>query len=823
MKHRHMMIGVLVLGLALLLAACAGAAGPAGPAGAVGPAGPAGPAGAVGPAGPAGHTGATAAGPSGTAALVNLARATTVVTGTTAAVQPETCVICHKDSGAMHQSSYAQLYQDNYIKVTDLKYSFTAPGTTVVTFKMTKNGAPFSGKDADSLNIYFVPYNGTNFQFADGSGRLSLKGKIAYDAKTGTSTSTLVGLKPEDKGYIKYVDESRVDGFVAIFGNDEVVGTLPVRIQQNKYPFAGILQTGKGVKYVSAANASGCEKCHSDPYLKHGYIYAEINNDAKTDFMVCKVCHLDNGDGGHFEWQLAADDPEKAAAYNGGAGTYKLTAAETAKYSYKTRLMNDVHMSHAMEFPYPQSMANCATCHAGKLDKILTDANFQYNTCRSCHPQTGSVGPTPKGATAPSFDTTKRALSTIMPEAIHKSLGADLTKVDCTQCHKEGGAAKAFNQIHTGYDTTIYASAGVKYSQVITVSIDKATFDKNVLSFDFSAAKDASLKDINVASITPTVLVGLYGWDTKDFVIGPHERLIDDNKDGKLDSKDSRNLESVVGTKDNPRVTTVSASGGKWSVTADLSPWADLITAGIVRRVEIGVMPNLTLKGNMVALNAPSRTFDLGTKKFDDKFLSPIIKVADGCNTCHDALATTFHTPDRGGNTTVCRLCHIVKSGGSHLELQSRSLDSYVHAIHAGQVFDVGTIDFTDPAAKMEYNIHIELPFPRHGITNCEACHVKGAYDVPTQAESLPGLLSASATVTGWDRKIGAVPSYVVGPAQRVCGACHRAAAINEDDWGKLTVLNQHFLNGGYQVDATADPNGTLQGVIDQMMAIFGK
>ena len=52
--------------------------------------------------------------------------------------------------------------------------------------------------------------------------------------------------------------------------------------------------------------------------------------------------------------------------------------------------MNDVHMSHAMEFPYPQSMANCVTCHAGKLDTVLADTNFTITTCRSCHPVTGA-------------------------------------------------------------------------------------------------------------------------------------------------------------------------------------------------------------------------------------------------------------------------------------------------------------------------------------------------------------------------------------------------------------------------------------------------
>ena len=94
-----------------------------------------------------------------------------------------------------------------------------------------------------------------------------------------------------------------------------------------------------------------------------------------------------------------------------------------------------------------------------------------------------------------------------------------------------------------------------------------------------------------------------------------------------------------------------------------LTDWADLIKAGTVKRVEIAVMPALTNANKvMVALNAPSKTFDLTANKFDAKFFSQIVKVTDGCNTCHDALGTTFHTPDRGGNVTVCRVCHIVKS-----------------------------------------------------------------------------------------------------------------------------------------------------------------
>jgi len=248
----------------------------------------------------------------------------------------------------------------------------------------------------------------------------------------------------------------------------------------------------------------------------------------------------------------------------------------------------------------------------------------------------------------------------------------DLNTVDCASCHSEGKTAKTFKQIHTGYDKAIYTADGVKYSEAIKVSIDKATFDGKKLNFQFSAAQDPAISGIDVSSIKPTVMVGLYGWDTKDYIVGAHERPIDDNGDGTIDNKDQRALEYGVG-EEHPRFTTVSAAGGKWDVTADLSAWADLIANGTVKRVEIAVMPALENADKvMLALNAPTRTFDLGANDFADDFYSPIAKVVDGCENCHDALGTTFHTADRGGSIVACRMCHTTKSGSSHLEMQSR-------------------------------------------------------------------------------------------------------------------------------------------------------
>jgi len=700
-------------------------------------------------------------------------------------VEPETCGICHKDAGEKHQASYDELYQDGVITVSGLTYKFTEPGTTVVTFKLTKNGAPLNGAAIENLNVYFAPYTDGKFQFDPAAERLSIKGKLTYDPASGVTTSTLIEKEVGADGYFDYTNVSGVDGLVIVYGYDKQVGSLPARIKQVQFPYAGILETGAGVDYLSAANNDGCEKCHTDPYLKHGNIYGQVDGDPTTDFYVCKACHLDNGEGGHLDWQLLVDDPALAAAYL--AGEVELTAEQLEQYAYKTTLMNDVHMSHAMEFPYPQSMANCATCHDGKLDAVLTDANFNPATCKSCHAVTGTEEGT--GANrAP-------ALATVMPDNHDISL-------DCAACHsEEAGMAPVFSEIHTGYDKAIYAdAAGTRYSDVFTVSVDEASFSDNVLTMKFSAAKNSDVSTLSAADIIPTVMVGLYGYDTKDFIVAAHGRDADDN----------RLLEfQVAEGSTNPRFTVVSAADGKWEVTADLSMWSDLIADGTVKRAEIAVMP---LLANVVgeidshdngetddtafALNAPSRTFDLNANAFDDKFYSPITKVVDGCNNCHDALATTFHSPDRGGNVVVCRICHVTSSGGSHLELQSRSIDSYVHAIHTFQAFDPGDIDFADPVQAMHYSHHTETPYPAHG-TDCESCHVAGSYNVPDQSRSLPGILSGTDTFNGWERNIGDIPSMVTGPATRACGGCHRAELINEDSAGGLAILNLHMTQGG--------------------------
>ena len=711
----------------------------------------------------------------------------------TASAKPETCAVCHPDAGDNHQAFYNNLYQDNVVAVTGLTYNFV-DNNDVVTFTLTSKVDPtLTCKTVDNLNIYFAPYDNTGrFQFNPFADRRSIKGTLVAGAN-GLCTSTSPSLDNTNLG----LD----NGVLVVYGYDQQVGSLPPsRVKEVAYPYANILKIGT-VNYVSAANVSGCEKCHIIPYLKHGNIYGQVNRDATTDFITCKACHLDNGPGGHFVWQLLVDDTARAGelwALAPGDVESLMDNTEIAKYAYKTRLMNDVHMSHAMEFEYPQSMANCATCHAGKLDIILADSEMTIETCKSCHPVTGSA----------QAEKPQPALADIVP---HTLVGRD----NCFNCHTAGGPAP-FSQIHTGYDKKIYATDnGVKYSSAITVAIDNAAFDNNLLTIGFHATGTAG--GLAAANIKPTVLVGLYGYDTKDYIVGPHET-----------TGGVRNLEWAVGGAAHPRFTLVSSGGGSWVVRADLSMWSGLIDNGVVKRVEIAVMPTLQNAAlpagdNVVALNAPSRTYSLVTKAFVSNYFQgtgAIVNVAAGCNNCHDALATTFHTADRGGNIVVCRLCHITKAGGSHLEMASRSIDSYAHAIHTFQPFDIQSVDFDNAVQSMFYDLKVESQYPTYDRRNCVSCHNAGKFNVPDQNKSLPGLLSSSRdTLIGKTRAISGIPAYVSGPASRACGACHRAVLIKEDAASELASFNQHTKDGGYLLVPGDVP--TLTTAINAILPLF--
>ncbi|MBD3647983.1 MAG: hypothetical protein HUJ31_11165 [Pseudomonadales bacterium] len=742
-------------------------------------------------------------------------------------VEPEQCVICHEGFGASrHQDIY-----DDYTDASNLTFTINSvvsvlnpdltTYTSTVNYTITQNGVAYNDTDADAdgaldgldqhriaaaiYNATTGDYEGTRGNYYDDA--LRVIGGGVYE-----SDSAKLPFAPE-------LGNGQVYGYIAMDALDiEQSASSHVHLYADMADDAiawGDADSADPDAYVSAANPEGCEKCHGSPYLKHGYRAAEVA--PLPDFGACKVCHFDDRDGGHEDWQILVDNPVRFAEIYNGAD---LTTEEETYYAYKAKLMNDVHMAHAMEFPYPQSMANCATCHEGKLDMIINDDQFTEETCRSCHPVTG-----PAGGTDPHR---APALMTLWEEAGVEAFHE--VGLDCNGCHMAGGVAKQFTDKHTGYDPVIYTAGGVRYSDIFTVTIDSASLTDNTLNIKFSATEDAGnpVAAVDVDDILPTIFVGMYGYDTFQYLVGPHDR--DENRNRLLEL-------DLDGESTNPRFEVVDTGvAGSWEVNVDLSMWADMIAGDEIDRAEIGVTADLRevvgerdSRSNgesddvMYGMEAPSRTFDLDNNVFDDDYFDDIVNVqvdatTRGCDDCHDLLATTFHSPTRRGNIRICKMCHVPSSRGSHMELQSRDISNYVHAIHSFQAFDSGDVDFTDPVEAVRYELHTNHTFPNFTIKNCEACHNPGTYDVPSQAKSLPRVLAATDDWTTADRTIGDIPQSVTGPASSTCGACHRAEFLNADDGGSLAAFIQHTNEFGYYIE---DDDGVWETVIENIMPMF--
>jgi OmcA/MtrC family decaheme c-type cytochrome len=742
-----------------------------------------------------------------------------------ATATPETCSVCHATAASDHQNFYNQTTDPSIFAVTIDKVQ-TVGGVTTMQFNIKKNGLNYQDKGLAGLNqkkFASMRYDSATGQFFNdtvtfGKPSFLTDGTDGEYIVTGAATNA-----PEtsDAFVYMYIAQGPIGpsmGHVQLYDNVVNVGKA----------FGALAST----PYVSAANVSSCENCHGKPYRKHGYRMAAVTG--LPDFVGCKGCHYDNLVGSDHDFQVMADDPYSYA-------TTVINAAQQAKYNYTANVMADTHMSHAMEFDYPQSMANCVTCHAGKLGNILTTANFKLETCRSCHPVTGPTQLDSKGKNkyaqanrAPPLKSimTKSTLSFQHTSQVNHLYADDPAMATCNGCH-DGTGAPAFAAIHTGYDAAIYSSAdaGKRFSDILSVTVDSASLNASTLTVTFSGHKAASTDPVAIGSITPTVIVGLYGYDTKDFIVDPHGR----------DAQNNRNLEYQFGsTPANPRFKNAAFNAGTntWTVDVDLSNWSPSFATSVFR-AEIAVLPTVKDPTGAItyALNAPSRTFDLVQKTFADGYYQAIVD-ANKCNACHDALAVSFHSPDRGGNVVVCRLCHNTRSGAGHIEMQSRSIDSYVHSIHEFQQMGIESVDFTDPVFKMRYAQKMEAVYPMFSLTNCESCHNPGTYGVPGNSKSLSGVLSGSQNIA--NRNIGAIPSVVTGPAQRACGGCHRAYPIRLDvpggsiSWPNpapgttvaadpnaadmLASFDQHAGTMGYMLNATA---GVLDAAIAAIQAWF--
>jgi len=746
-----------------------------------------------------------------------------------------------------HQAEYNK-YAGTAFTLTITNVSSTALGTVpetwdaTMTVNLEKDGAPVSGlheyayrgsttcclpTGVDQGSFYTVQYTSGTRMF-DNSKSFSMD--LTSDLGSGDFVARTTGAT---------FDPVPVNGQAYAYVAGGLLDTEGLALYEN-VTNASVAYGDVGT-YASLANVEGCEACHGAPYLKHGYRAAEVTG--LPDFAACKSCHWDTrGPGYHQDWQHMVDDPFAWATGE----------TPTADYSYTMNIMNDTHMSHAMEFPYPQSMANCATCHEGKLTQVLDNTNFTPETCKSCHPikgtdawpQIGERGD-PDYVAAEDYAQSHRAPPFEYLWTKLNVQGFHDPAADCQACHGMGvpPVAPAFNEYHSGYDAQISNVSGGRYADLLTVSIDDVSLAGDVLTIAYSASNQA---------IVPEVLVSFYGWDSKNFIIPATTR------DGSVLCPSSRGdgcrFEFEEGDTNPLFPTWTEVAPASWELEVNMAAFVPVLTDDIptmidngdIKKAEITLTPTLShvVGGETVrlALNAVTQTFDLVAGAPVDNYFKGTNAVVDinKCNACHDQLAVTFHSGSgRGGDIVACRNCHNPTITGSHLEMASRSIDNYVHAIHSFQDFDPGsTFGTFDEVDATRYNLHINHTFPNFTIKNCEGCHNPGTYNVPDQSQSIPGVLSTSDDPATWYAMVGglavedtagrnisgSVPEYVTGPASRACGACHRAELINPDLAGDLAAFNAHTEAGGTHAEnapVDGEDDVVLFGIIDKIMSMF--
>ena len=782
--------------LAFAFSGCDGKDGAPGATGAVGPIGP------IGPEGPPGPS------------ADDIAKAI-------ANADAESCGTCHGEDGDKHYAEYAKYTDASAFELTIGNVSSQPSGADFllrVSFSITHFGAPYIDPvgmppSVDATTFYVAQYDSATGLFSRSGSGFFPSLDVSLAASNGAGTYLLAQVVPYD---VLAFDGGAIVGKIA---DDELDiedkqynPAMGKRVKMYAHTSTSAFPLGTIGAFQSLANVEGCEACHAAPYRKHGNIEAVAAGG--PDFLQCKACHSDDRSGGHEDWQYMVDDP-----FGWATGV-----AATADYAYQATLMNDTHMSHAMEFPYPQSMANCSTCHAGNLTEILDDQFFTVTTCKSCHVVEGiDAWPEDAGTTLEGMYAQPHRPPPM--EFLWAKAGVDSFHdigLTCTQCHGTGQFT-SFADLHSGYDDHIYDDNGVKFADQFTVSVDNVTMAGDLMTINFSS---------NDPAIIPEILVSFYGGDTRNFIVGSHERDANTACAGFRPGCKMEYVPESSGGSANPLFTEDAASvPGDWMVTLDTSALqltkTDLIPAmianGRITKAEISITPEIEIGGQDVVLLAVGETFDLtGNMFIADYFKGANATVEVGkCNACHDSLASTFHDGSgRGGDgIEVCKHCHTTTFPGSHIEMASRGIDSYVHAIHTFQPFDEDDVAAAnDPVFNARNAQHKNHVFPHFTALSCEGCHVTGTYNAPDQSKSMFGVLQSSWDID--DRAIGTVPEAVTGPASRACGGCHRANMVIEDQAGDLASFNAHTDAFG-TFEANDDNDAILFGIIDKIMSMF--
>jgi len=624
-----------------------------------------------------------------------------------------------------HQKVYNSTEDTSFeAKITDI-YSSPADNKTTVTISVTKDGKPYAGSFPGwEFSFYWTVYDNGKYSGYITPARGTVITPVSNNDGTFDITfSPAVEMKPNMIFYLGGVRAERKVGPRDYFGEKDYVNAVYV----------------EGDVPAVQADPKGCDNCHMENLLKHGYISTRpIDQDGKErPFLSCVVCH-NNGRN----------------SYHGAP--VELNLNDTTPASTEATLRNTVHAFH-VEFDYPQSMSNCVTCHTGaQLEYVVSNAFKDYDTCQTCH---GDL---------------------ITKYGEHFPLPHDETYKtrNCYYCHEQERIGPKYAEVHNGgysfskyyYDTE--TKKATRWSKRVEYQIDEIKYDNatNKLTVDWSVLVDGkpyTLKE---------------GFDEKaEFDFGT---------DNLTDQKGAYVLVGYLGFGSQDVVAYVRANtsiNGDGTATSTLVLDNTTLTDYQVKAVKVGILGVAAYKSNAtddnsrhIAVTNITTNYNLETLKEEEVGLT--VSQAK-CDSCHNELIihdSGRYRHDAVGNPDSCMFCHNPATPAGHYTEQSRALDTYLHALHEGQPLPDGS------GAMEEY--------PVGSMANCAKCHIDG-FTIPNQIDDLGAYLSGKTART--DRPNRAVTDGVTtGPAAAACGSCHKAYMISHGY--DTTSINSHFDVMGY-------------------------
>lgn len=697
--------GVIVLAGALALAGCQGERGPAGAPGADGAAGQDGQDGGTGPQGPEGPQGPTGQVP----------------------LTAESCVVCHAtgqlaDSTVLHDTASAALLAKGSIQV--LTADFTPAGAVVkpvVTFKASDRNGNLAGYGAFRVLVAKlvpatpeVPEHWTRLASEyGGAGRSGTVGTLAYSAADQTYTFT----------FNTDIAASTVPaGETAYAAGD----TIRVGVQTDVYNKTGVTQVAfdpangvadfVGAAGVVSAQASisreivtsgACNACHGKFYSFHGARRFEAN--------YCTVCHT----------------PAMAS----GAGDF---ATFVHKVHGREKLADPtipVLGITPAEITYPQSIANCATCHAGAQGARWNTAPSR-KACGSCHDDVSFVSPAPAGMRAHFVPVTNDTV--------------------CAGCHSPSAIV--------GYHADPARTEAAKILPVITSVTNAAPGQFPVVKFAITNPTVTPATNYDLATSPYFTQSG--GASTLSVLIGFSNADLQ-NAGGNMRYAQPININLLslpAGS------TLVKEADGSYTLTSGVAIPANATGSGTV-----AIQGHPAFSSGGAVLRIPMKNVSKAFAITDTAAKARRVVVdINKCNACHANLS--LHGNNRTGDITTCVVCHNSDAtDGSRrpadgtagvdgkLE-ESVDFKYMIHAIH-GTALNDGITVYGYGGSVHAFG---EVTYP-NVPSNCQACHTAGTYQAPLG-------LSGTTMSTGADKVDGAdnlrTTRYLA-----TCGACHAPEA----------------------------------------------